>query len=254
LPIQNHAGTASTVSTLSIVIPIYNERDRWRELLERVLAVPLPGWKKQIVLVDDCSSDGTTDQLRELQSRPSPDGVELSLVYHPVNRGKGAALRTGFAVATGDLVIVQDADLEYDPCDYPPLLQTFQDQAVQVVYGSRFLRRHRGGYLSNRIANRVLTGLSNLATGQRLTDMETCYKVFRRGVLERIRLEQDRFGFEPEVTAKVSALGVKIHEVPISYQPRTRSEGKKIGFKDGLQTLHCILKYCRGRNGSGGLR
>ena len=144
-------------------------------------------------------------------------------------------------------MIVQDANLEYDPCDYPSLLEAFRDQSVQVVYGSRFLgRRQRKGYLTNRIANRLLTGLSNLVTGQRLTDMETCCKVFRRGVLARLDLRQDRFGFEPEVTAKISALGLKIHEVPIAYQPGKRPDGKEIGLKDGIQALHCILKYGRG--------
>jgi len=233
---------------LSIIIPVYNERDVWRELVDRVEAVELPGLDREIVLIDDGSTDGAREQLEEFQSRSSgsaaPGGIRHKVLFHEKNRGKGAAMRTGFASAGGDIVIVQDADLEYDPNDYPALLVPILHRRAEVVYGSRFLvAGGRKGYLKNYLANRFLTALSNLATGLKLTDMETCYKVLRRDVLARIALEQDRFGFEPEITAKIARLGIRIHEVPIAYRARQRDEGKKIGWKDGLKAIWCILKY-----------
>jgi glycosyltransferase involved in cell wall biosynthesis len=226
--------------TLSIVIPIYNERDTWQKLVQRVEAVDLGAVKRQLVLVDDCSSDGTRAQLEEFAAS-RPDAV---VKFHPVNAGKGAALRTGFASATGDFVIDQDADLEYDPADYPALLEPLLAGQADVVFGSRFLVKPKEkGYAQNYLANKILTWLSNLTTGLHLTDMETCYKVFRREVLGRLKLEQDRFGFEPEVTAKLAALGVRIVERPIRYAPRTVAEGKKIKLKDGFNAIKCIWKY-----------
>lgn len=232
---------------LSIVIPVYNEYDAWRELLRRVESVELPVARRQIILVDDGSTDGTdrqlTDFLNEQNARQN-DRCEYKVLFHQQNRGKGAALRTGFQAADGDIVIIQDADLEYDPCDYPRLLAPVLDGRADVVYGSRFLeKRSRKGYLKNYLANKFLTSLTNLVTGLKITDMETCYKVFRRDVLERIKLEQDRFGFEPEITAKIAAMGVGIHEVPISYEARSHHEGKKIGWRDGLKAIWCIFKY-----------
>jgi glycosyltransferase involved in cell wall biosynthesis len=233
---------------LSIVIPVYNELDTWRDLLERVLAVELAGWRKQVVLVDDGSTDGTRQQLRQFAESGNFGGwggrADFKVVFHEVNRGKGAALRTGFVAAEGDVVIVQDADLEYDPNDYPRLVEPIASGRAEVVYGSRFAeRRGRKGYLRNYLANRFLTFLSNLTTRHKLTDMETCYKVFRRQTIQSIRIEQDRFGFEPEVTAKLSKLGIDVFEVPIAYNARTHEEGKKIGWKDGLKAIWCILKY-----------
>ena len=233
---------------LSIVIPVYNELDTWRDLLDRVLAVDLAGWRKQVILVDDGSTDGTCRQLQlfaesgDFEARA--DKAEFKVVFHEKNRGKGAALRTGFAAADGEVVIVQDADLEYDPNDYPRLVAPIADGRADVVYGSRFAGRgSRKGYVKNYLANRFLTGLSNLTTRHKLTDMETCYKVFRRPIIQSIRLEQDRFGFEPEVTAKLSKLGIDIVEVPIRYEARTHEQGKKIGWKDGLKAVWCIFKY-----------
>jgi len=242
---------------LSVVIPVYNERDGWRDLLARVEAVKLPGVVRQYVLVEDGSTDGTREQLEQLaQQKQDADsgpaeGDAYRVLFHERNRGKGAALRTGYEAADGDVVIVQDADLEYDPRDYPRLLDPIVRGTADVVYGSRFLAgRGRKGYLKNYLANRFLTGLSNLTTGLKLTDMETCYKVFRRDVLRRIHLEQDRFGVEPEVTAKIAQAGARVCEVPIRYEARKHAEGKKIGWKDGLKAIWCILRYgvrCRRR-------
>jgi glycosyltransferase involved in cell wall biosynthesis len=227
-------------ATLSIVIPIYNERNTWRELVGRVEAVDLGRVRRQLILVDDCSSDGTRGQLEAFAAQ-RPDVI---VKYHPANAGKGAALRTGFAAATGDFVVVQDADLEYDPRDFPALLEPLLAGQADAVYGSRFAARsRRRGYLKNYLANRLLTALSNLTTGLNLTDMETCYKMFRREVLQQVGLEQDRFGFEPEITAKIAALGVRVVERPIRYLPRTSEEGKKIGLRDGLEAVWCILRY-----------
>lgn len=227
---------------LSVVIPVYNERATLLEIVARVLRVPV-GLEQEIVLVDDFSTDGTREILAGLEAEPC-----VTVLYHERNRGKGAALRTGFAAATGDLVLVQDADLEYDPRDYERLLAPLREGRADVVYGSRFTGgdpASRRPYASgiHRFGNRMLTWLSNRTTGQKLTDMETCYKAFRRSVLERIDLKQERFGIEPEVTAKVSRLGYTITEVPIRYDRRSYAAGKKIGWKDGVSAVWCILRY-----------
>jgi glycosyltransferase involved in cell wall biosynthesis len=222
---------------LSVVIPVYNEAATIVGLIERVRAVDIP---KEIIVVDDCSSDGTADVLRRLPAAP-----DLTLKFHPVNRGKGAALRTGFQAATGDVVIVQDADLEYDPEEYHKLLAPIVDGRADVVYGSRFAggESHRVLYFWHSIGNRVLTLLSNAFTNLNLTDMETCYKMFKREIIQSLVLEEDRFGFEPEVTAKLAKLRCRIYEVGISYSGRTYEEGKKIGWRDGLRAIWCIVKY-----------
>jgi glycosyltransferase involved in cell wall biosynthesis len=221
---------------LSVVIPIYNEIETIDQIIARVKAVPI---EKEIILVDDCSRDGTRNHLRHLQD------PELRVLMHDVNQGKGAALRTGFKAATGDVVIIQDADLEYDPAEYPKLISPIADGRADVVYGSRFAggEIHRVLYFWHSVGNRFLTLLSNMMTNLNLTDMETCYKVFRADVLKRIEIEENRFGFEPEITAKVARLGVRVYEVGVSYAGRTYEEGKKIGWKDGVRAIWCILKY-----------
>jgi glycosyltransferase involved in cell wall biosynthesis len=223
---------------LSIVIPCYNEAKTIRTLVERVRNSPYPD--KEIIIVDDCSRDGTRDVLRT-QIEPMVDKI----LYHEVNQGKGAALRTGFAAATGDAVIVQDADLEYDPNEYPKLMRPILDGKADVVFGSRFMggEAHRVHFFWHMVGNKFLTLLSNMFTNLNLTDMETCYKVFRRDVLQRIHIEENRFGFEPEITAKVSKLNVIIFEMGISYYGRSYAEGKKIGWRDGFRALWAILKY-----------
>ncbi|MDZ4658983.1 MAG: glycosyltransferase family 2 protein [Bythopirellula sp.] len=227
-----------TALAVSVVIPVYNERETITEIVERVRAV---GVHTEIIIVDDYSLDGTRSVLLELAKQP-----DVKVLFHGYNRGKGAALRTAFAEAQGDVVLIQDADLEYNPRDYPLLLRPLESGAANVVYGSRFLSNaQQDPSRLHRLGNWLLTKFSNLLTGQRLTDMETCYKVFRRELLERFDLEQDRFGFEPEFTAKLSRLGEKIVEVPVGYDSRDYSEGKKIGLRDGLNALWCIVKYRR---------
>jgi glycosyltransferase involved in cell wall biosynthesis len=223
---------------LSVVIPCYNEAKTIRSIVDRVRAAPVKDM--EIIVVDDCSRDGTRDLLRT-QITP----LVAKVVYHDVNRGKGAALRTGFAAATGDIVLVQDADLEYDPQEYPHLLQPIIDGRADVVFGSRFQggQPHRVVYFWHMIGNKFLTLCSNMLTNLNLTDMETCYKAFRREVLQQIVIEEDRFGFEPEITAKVAKLNVPIYEVGISYYGRTYAEGKKIGWRDGFRALWAIVKY-----------
>jgi glycosyltransferase involved in cell wall biosynthesis len=225
---------------LSVVIPVYNEKQWIHKLVERVQAVPIP---KEIIIVDDCSTDGTRDILPALEA--SAENVHVH--YQSVNRGKGAALREGFKHATGQVILVQDADLEYDPAEYPRLIQPILDNRADVVFGSRFIgESHRVLYFWHSVANTMLTTLSNMFTNLNLTDMETCYKVFRREVLAGIQLKSNRFGFEPEVTAKIAKKknpAWRIYEVPISYSGRTYEEGKKIGLKDAVQAFFCIVRY-----------
>ena len=231
--------------TLSVVIPVYNERATLMQLLDRVKEVPIP---KEIVLVDDCSVDGTRDLLKELEQGGWDDkNNRLSIHYHDVNQGKGAAVRTGFSKATGDVSIIQDADLEYDPAEIPRLLQPIIEGRADVVFGSRFLgdQPHRVLYFWQYVGNKVLTTLSNCFTNLNLTDMETCYKLFKREVIEEIgpRLKQNRFGIEPEMTARVARRRYRVFEMSISYHGRTYDQGKKIGVKDGFQALWCIIRY-----------
>jgi glycosyltransferase involved in cell wall biosynthesis len=228
--------TPRTTLAVSVVIPVYNERDTVVELVRRVQAV---GIHREIILVDDFSMDGTRQILVEL-ARES----DVKILFHGYNKGKGAALRTGFQQASGDVVVIQDADLEYNPNDLPRLLAPIERGEADVVYGSRFLENpQQDKSRTHRFGNWLLTQASNLATGQRLTDMETCYKVFRREVLDAIELEQNRFGFEPEITAKISRLGYRIVEAPISYSPRSFDEGKKIGLADAASAMWCIARY-----------
>ncbi len=240
---------------LSVVIPVFNERATIQEILRRVQAVPLD---KEIVVVDDASADGTREFLQELsrsaQGNPSafplpgaggelPTG-NIRVVFHERNRGKGAALRTGFQQARGEIVLVQDADLEYDPQEYSRLLEPIERGVADVVYGSRFLGGpHRVLFFWHSVGNRVLTTMSNIFTDLNLSDVWTCYKVFRREVLESVRIEEDRFGFEPEITAKVARGRWRIYEVPISYYGRTYAEGKKITWRDGIRGTYCVLRY-----------
>lgn len=221
---------------ISVVIPVYNEVKTVKEIISSVMAAP---YDKEVIIVDDGSVDGTREILKEF-SFPG-----LQSAFHERNMGKGAALRTGFSMATGDFVIIQDADLEYSPADYPKLLKPLLDGRADVVYGSRFIGgdEHRTLFFWHMVGNRFLTLFSNMFSNLNLTDMETCYKAFRRELLEQITIEEDRFGFEPEITAKMSKLGARIFEVGVSYSGRTYSEGKKVGWKDGVSAIRCIIKY-----------
>lgn len=220
---------------LSAIIPCYNEKDSILELVKKVKESPIKNM--EIIVVDDYSTDGTREIL-EKEVKP----LVNQIIYHDVNKGKGAGLRTGFEHATGDAVIVQDADLEYDPNEYPLVVESIFNNEAEVIYGSRYLNQKRKGDLANRVANWLLTKLSNMFTRLHISDMETCYKCFKKDVIQSIDLKEERFGFEPEVTAKIAKKGTKIKEFPISYYPRTNEEGKKIGFKDGLRTIYCIWK------------
>ena len=240
---------------LSVVVPVYNEKGTIEELLRRVQETAM---RKEVIVVDDCSTDGTRQILEQLaasqtqgaSAAAAQDGgdpialPDLRIFFQTINQGKGAALRRGFAETTGDVVLVQDADLEYDPRDYDKLLDPIVDGRADVVYGSRFLGGpQRVHYFWHYVANRVLTLLSDIFTNLKLTDMETCYKVFRREVLQGIQLKSNRFGFEPEITAKIAKGKWRIYEVPISYAGRTYEEGKKITWKDGVQALWCIIRF-----------
>lgn len=222
---------------VSVVIPVYNEIDTIEEIIARVDKV---GIEKEIIVIDDLSIDGTRERLKKIVA----DKENVKVIYHNRNRGKGAALRTGFASVTGDIVIIQDADLEYDPNEYPKLLEPISDGRADVVYGSRFIGGpHRVLFFWHYVGNKLLTLISNALTNLNLTDMETCYKVFKSQILKNINLKSNRFGFEPEFTAKISKMRLRIYEVPISYSGRTYSEGKKITWKDGIVALCLIFWY-----------
>jgi len=241
---------------LSVVVPVYNERNTIRTILERIKAVPIP---KEIIVVDDCSTDGTREILQQIEqeekrsqqaAEPADDDCwplnTVRIFYHEVNQGKGAALKTGFSHVTGTIVIVQDADLEYDPAEYPKLIQPILDGRADVVYGSRFIgETHRVLYFWHYVGNKVVTTLSNMFTDLNLTDMETCYKVFRREVIDEIAptLKAKRFGFEPEVTAKVAKRRLRVYELPISYSGREYAEGKKITWRDALSAMYWIIRF-----------
>ena len=223
---------------LSIVVPCYNERATIRAIVDAIRASPVAD--KEIIVVDDCSTDGTRDILRD-EITP----LVSKVLYHDANQGKGAALRTGFAAATGDIVVVQDADLEYDPQEYPRLIKPILDGKADVVFGSRFTGgdARRVVYFWHMLGNKFLTTLSNMFTNLNLTDMETCYKVFKRGVIQKIQVRENRFGFEPEITAKIARLDCVIYEIGITYYGRTYKEGKKVGWRDGFRAIYAIFKY-----------
>ena len=251
-------------STLSIVIPIYNEVTSLIKLLQQVVSVEI-GMKKELILVDDFSTDGTRDILGEIESiedipneigsyleiteMPTNadagkiDEISVKVFYHDVNKGKGATLRTGFQHITGEITLIQDADLEYDPQDYPKLLKPILNGEADVVYGSRFMKGKQVGLLRSYVANQFLTTLANIVNGTKLTDMETCYKVMRTSILKDISLYSDRFGFEPEITAKLAKRKCKIVEVPISYRGRDYHEGKTVSWKDGIAAIFHILRF-----------
>jgi glycosyltransferase involved in cell wall biosynthesis len=233
--------TPPAFSKLSVVIPVYNEAGTLEDLVRAVEQADVMGLNKELVLVDDCSTDGSREMLKALEAQ-KPD---WRFVYHERNRGKGAALRSGFAAVTGDIVLVQDADLEYDPADYPALLAPILKGRADVVFGSRFLGggAHRVAFFWHYVGNRLLTTLSNMMTDLNLTDMEVCYKAFTRSVLDGLVLKEDRFGFEVEFTARIARAGWRVYEVPVSYYGRTYAEGKKITWRDGFRALWCILKY-----------
>ena len=221
---------------LSIVMPVYNEKNTVTEIIRRIRETP---FDKEIIVVDDCSTDGSRELLKEMENDSG-----LKILYHEKNMGKGASLRTGFKHVTGDIIVIQDADLEYDPSEYGELIKPIVEDKADVVYGSRFLGApHRVLLFWHSVGNSILTFFSNMMTNLNLTDMETCYKVFRREVIEKISIRSNRFGVEPEITAKIARLNVRIYEVPISYYGRDYTEGKKIGWKDALSAFFFILKY-----------
>jgi len=226
---------------LSIIIPVFNEEKTIQEVIESVLNAPLPLEIKdiEIIIVNDCSTDNTSNILKSIKND------KIKIIHHSKNQGKGAAIRTGIENITGDIVIIQDADLEYDPNEYPNLLDPIIRDKADVVYGSRFLGSgpHRVVYYWHYIGNNILTTISNMFTNINLTDMETCYKVFRKEIIKKIKIKENRFGFEPEITAKIAKLKCRIYEVGISYYGRTYEEGKKINWKDGVRAIWCILKY-----------
>lgn len=226
------------MNKLSIVMPVYNEKNLILDVLKKVREIKIPNTEIELIVVDDCSTDGTRAILKE-------HGTEYAnkVIYHEVNQGKGAALRTGFGEITGDVAIVQDSDFEYDPMEIPSVVAPIFNGEVDVCYGSRFLNSEYKGYKQNQMANKLLTDLSNLMTGLKVTDMETCYKAFKADFIKNIDIKEKRFGFEPEITAKVAHAKLKLKEVPISYYPRTKEEGKKINLKDGFRALYCIAKY-----------
>lgn len=243
---QPGSGSGAPPIRLSIVIPVYNEQQFIQELVRRVIVAPLSNRViREIICVNDCSKDGTAAKLDELPGLFPAESFKI--LHKPVNQGKGAALRDGFKIATGDLVLIQDADLEYDPSDYPKLLQPLIDNKADVVFGSRFMggEPHRVLYFWHSVANKFLTLLSNMCTNLNLTDMEVCYKVFRRSVLQRITLKCDRFGFEPEITAKVAKFRprLRIFEVGVAYYGRSYEEGKKIGWRDGVKAILTIIRF-----------
>ena len=230
---------------LSVVIPVYNEEKTLRVLVDKVRQVPI---RKELILIDDCSKDRTRDVLKALEAEGGQDDFnKIRIFFHDVNQGKGAALKTGFSHVEGDIVIIQDADLEYDPAEYPRLLQPIVENKADVVFGSRFLgdQAHRVLYFWHYLGNRFLTTLSNCFTNLNLSDMETCYKVFRRSVIDEItpKLVQKRFGFEPEITARVARRRLRVFETSVSYAGRTYAEGKKIGWRDGFKALYCIVRF-----------
>jgi glycosyltransferase involved in cell wall biosynthesis len=230
---------------LSVVIPVYNEEKTLRVLVDKVRQVPI---RKELILIDDCSKDRTRDVLKALEAEGGQDDFNrIRIFFHDVNQGKGAALKTGFSHVEGDIVIIQDADLEYDPAEYPRLLQPIVENKADVVFGSRFLgdQAHRVLYFWHYLGNRFLTTLSNCFTNLNLSDMETCYKVFRRSVIDEItpKLVQKRFGFEPEITARVARRRLRVFETSVSYAGRTYAEGKKIGWRDGFKALYCIVRF-----------
>jgi glycosyltransferase involved in cell wall biosynthesis len=233
------------MKTLSIIIPAYNEANTIHLIIDKVVHVNLDfGLEKEIIIVDDASADNTQAAVKEYMDKHP--GVNIVFLQHDVNKGKGAALHTGIARATGDLLIIQDADLEYDPNEYNRLLKPIMDGFADVVYGSRFMggMPHRILFFWHSIGNKMLTTLSNMFTNLNLTDMETCYKLFKADIIKGLNLKENRFGFEPEVTAKISRIkNIRIYEVGISYYGRTYEEGKKINWKDGLHALYCIFKY-----------
>ena len=232
--------TKESELTLSVIIPCYNEAEFLETIIERVRKV---GLANEIVIIDDGSVDGSRDILKRLEEEDGND--DLRIIYHERNQGKGAALVTGFAAATSDILLIQDADLEYDPAQYPKLVGPILSGDADVVYGSRFMggEAHRVLYFWHRMGNGFLTLFSNMLTNLNLTDMETCYKVFRREIIQSINIEENRFGFEPEITAKIAKKQCRIYEIGISYYGRTYDDGKKIGWRDGVRSLYCIIKY-----------